>query len=100
MVAAQVASGCAHVDAGLDALAQVDVSALRDDALHEFVLELQRLTTRLASLRCGPTAEWVARDVWNNDGSKAAWARLSREADLHPATAKTEVGRAKKLRQM
>jgi hypothetical protein len=38
--------------------------------------------------------------VWDADGSKAAWARLGRECDLSDATAKAEVGRARKLRSM
>jgi hypothetical protein len=96
MVAAEVA----HVDAAFDALARVDCSALSDEALHGFVLELQRLTVRLASVRSGPVGEWAERRVWEDDGSKAAWARLGRDAAMDAATAKAEVGRARKLRSM
>jgi len=100
MVAPDVAQVCAQVDAALDALARVDVSALSDDALHGYVGELQRLGSRVASVRSGPMADWVARGTWGDDGSKAPWARLARELSLSPATAKREVGRAKKLRVM
>ena len=75
-------------------------TGLSDDQLHGLVMQLQRFSSRLASLRAGPTAAWVAREVWKDDGSKAAWARLRREADMHPAAAKVEVRRAKKLRRM
>src|SRR6476659_1179678 len=100
MVAPDVVSACAHVDTALDALACIDSGALSDDALHAYVLELQRLTSRLASVRSAPTAEWIARDVWADDGSKAPWARLAREHAMSSAAARAEVARAKKLRVM
>jgi len=100
MVAPDVAQVCAQVDAALDALARVDVSALDDDGLHGYVGELQRITARLASVRSAPTAEWVARGTWADDGSKAPWARLAREQSLSEPTARREVGRARKLRVM
>ena len=100
MVAPEVAQVCAEVDAAFDALERVDVAGLSDDALHGFVMELQRFTSRLSSLRSTPTAEWVARNVWSDDGSKAAWSRLAREAEMKPITAKVEVRRARKLRMM
>jgi len=100
MVAPDVMQACAHVDTALDALAGTDLSSLSDDELHGYVGELHRLTSRLASVRSGPTAEWAARGAWADDGSKQPWARLSREQSLSPATAKREVGRAKKLRRM
>jgi hypothetical protein len=51
-------------------------------------------------VRSAPTAEWIVRDVWADDGSKAPWARLAREHPMSAAAAKAEVGRAKKLRTM
>src|SRR3954469_6297510 len=100
MVAPDVAYGCAQVDAALDALSRVDVAALSDGALHGYVSELHRLASRFVSVRSGPVAEWVARGVWADDGSKAPWARLAREQSLTPAAARKEIGRAKKLRMM
>src|SRR3954453_3830288 len=100
MVAPDVAQVCAQVDAPLDELARVDIAALSDDVLHGYVGELQRLGSRMASVRSAPTAEWIARDVWADDGSKAPWARLAREHPMSAAAAKAEVGRAKKLRTM
>src|SRR3954468_460496 len=100
MVAPDVAYGCAQVDAALDALARVDVAALSDDALHGYVSELHRLASRFVSVRSGPVAEWVAPGGWANDGSKAAHARLAREQSMTPATARTEIRRAQKLRMM
>src|SRR4051812_6756945 len=100
MVAPDVAHVCTQVDAALDELARVDVAALSDDVLHGYVGELQRLGSRMASVRSGPVAEWVARGVWADDGSKAPWARLAREQSMTPATARKEIGRARKLRMM
>jgi hypothetical protein len=100
MVAPDVAQVCSEVDAAFDALESVDVVGLSDGDLHGFVMELHRLTSRLASVRSRPLAEWEARNLWADDGSRAAWARLAREAEMHPVTAKVEVQRAKKLRMM
>src|ERR1700704_2010625 len=100
MVAPEVAQVVPKVDAAFDALERVDVAGLSDGDLHGFVMELHRLTSRLASVRSRPLAEWEGRNLWADDGSKAAWARLAREAELHPVTAKVEVQRAKKLRTM
>src|SRR4051812_37053490 len=100
MVAPDVAQVCAEVDAAFDALERVDVAGLSGDQLAGLVMELHRFTSRLVSLRSGPTAEWEARDLWADDGSKASWARLAREAEMTPITAKVEVRRAKKLRMM
>ena len=100
MAASDVASACAQVDVALDALARVDVTALSNADLDVYVGKLHRLTSRFASLRAKPMAQWMLRGTWADDGSKAPWARLSREQALHPATAKREVARAKKLRCM
>jgi hypothetical protein len=100
MVAPDVALVCTQVDAAFDALEQVDVTSLADDELHTYAMQLHRFTSRLASLRSGPTAEWVARGAWADDGSKAPWARLSREMAMSPTAAKVEVRRAEKLRMM
>src|SRR4051794_22791714 len=100
MIAPDVVHGCAQVDAALDALERIDVSSLSDDVLHGYVGELHRLASRLVSVRSGPVAEWVGRGVWADDGSKAAHARLAREQSLTPATARTEIRRAQKLRMM
>ena len=100
MVAPGVALVCAQVDNAFDALEHIDLDALSDDQLHGYVMQLHRFTSRLASLRSEPTAEWVAREVWSDDGSKAAWARLAREQIMAEPAAKAEIGRAKKLRLM
>jgi hypothetical protein len=100
MVAPDVLLACAQVDAAFDALAHIDVASLSDEQLHGYVMRLQRFTSRLTSLRSAPVAEWERCGIWKDDGSKAAWARLSREAELSAAAAMTEVCRAKKLRLM
>ena len=100
MVAPDVALVCARVDAAFDALEHIDARALSNEQLHGYVMQLHQFTSRLASLRSEPTAEWVARDVWADDGSRAPWARLQREQAMSEPAAKAEIARAKKLRSM
>jgi hypothetical protein len=87
-------------NAALDALEAVDADELTDGALHHLVIDLQQAASRFTAIRAPHVAAWEARRVWDSDGSKAAWARLARECDLSNATAKAEIGRARKLRSM
>lgn len=86
--------------AALAELDAVDPRSLTDDALHGVVIELEMAAAQAAGVRARFVAEWEARRVWADDGSKAAWGRLARECQLSETTAKTEVARAKKLRSM
>jgi Domain of unknown function (DUF222) len=88
------------LDQAIDAVAAVDPDALGDAELHELVVGLQRDESRLAAARARLLAAWEARRIWRDDGSKAAASRLARECDLSSTTARTELGRARKLRSM
>jgi hypothetical protein len=90
----------ALLDEAIDALDEVDPAALSDAQLHTIVIENMRAASRFAAARARYESEWDRRRLWADDGSKAAWGRLARECALNSATAKAEVGRARKLRTM
>lgn len=84
----------------IDALAAVDTILLADQELHDQVIALQHEMSRLAAIRARLVAAWDARRLWADDGSKSATARLAREGDASPMTARVELRRARKLRSM
>jgi hypothetical protein len=84
----------------IDAIAAVDPVQLADQDLHDQVMALQHEMSRLAVLRARLLAAWDARRLWADDGSKSAAARLAREGDASPMTARVELRRARKLRTM
>lgn len=86
--------------ATIDALLAVDPGTLDDATLHDTVVDLQRLSSRLTAARARLVANWDARRIWADDGSKAAGARLARDARCAPQTARAEVRRARQLRTM
>ena len=88
------------LQAVLSELEAVDPDELSDAALHRLVIGLQVESAQLAAQRARLVSAWDARRAWADDGSKAAWGRLAREARLSARTAKAEVGRGKKLRTM
>jgi hypothetical protein len=88
------------LDAALAKLEAIDPQSLTDDELHALVVQQQALASRMAAVRASFVSEWDRRRLWADDGSKAAWSRLSRECALSPQTARSEVLRAKKLRSM
>ncbi len=84
----------------IDRLAAVDATALDDAAVHDAVLELAALQTRIDSIACGLLSAWSANKTWADDGSKSAKARLSRDTKVSPSTAHLALRRAKRLRSM
>src|SRR5947209_5466607 len=84
----------------IDALAAVDARELADQDLHDEVMALQAEMSRLAAIRARLLEAWDARRLWADDGSKSATARLSRESDSSPMTARVELRRARKLATM
>src|SRR2546426_3399607 len=84
----------------IDALAAVDTILLPDDDLHDLVIGLEAEESRFAAIRARLVAAWDGRRLWADDGSKSATARLSREFDASPITARVELRRARKLRSM
>lgn len=84
----------------IDALAAVDVDALTDAELHAAVVSLQRLGDRLAVVGAPLLQRWKHREVWADDGSKSAAARLSRETGTAHKTASRALRRASSLSSM
>ena len=91
------AEGLERVAAGLTALAGVDLDALSDAELDHALVELQRLSHRLAAQTCRLANRWERRGVWQGDGSKSAAARLARDAHVAQHTARTVLWRGRGL---
>ena len=72
----------------VDAAAAVDLDTLTDTESDTELVELVRQRHRLDAEIARRAARWDARGVWQSDGSRAPWARLSRTASLSPGTAK------------
>ncbi len=78
--------------AAIDDLAAIDLDTVDDAELHDVVVALGGLSTRLEAQWCRLIGRWDARQIWAADGSKAAAARLAREThwrrgDCRPAGA-------------
>ena len=92
--------GAEELERAIEHLLASDVNALSDAELHARTVRVTALSSRLAAARADLVAEWHARRLWADDGSKSPGARLARECSLSPATAKAEVKRARKLATM
>ena len=88
------------LEATMDHLVGLDPGAFDDEALHETVVELERLSSRFAAVQAQFVSVWDARCIWADDRSKATGVRLARDARCAPASARAEVRRARKLRTM
>jgi len=86
--------------AALDDLADVDVDSLDDDTLHGAVVGLGALSTRLEAQWCRLIVRWDGRQIWADNGSKAAGARLARETHRRRGDADRLVRRARDLAAM
>lgn len=89
-----------RLEEALDDLANVDLDTLDDDTLHDAVVGVGTMSTRLEAQWCRLLARWDARQVWANDGSKAAAARLARETHMRRGECDRLVGRARDLTAM
>ena len=67
------------VQAAIDGLTDIDLDTVADSELHDAVVALGGLSTRLEAQWCRLLARWDANQVWADDGSRAAAARLARE---------------------
>jgi Domain of unknown function (DUF222) len=84
----------------LDELADVDLDSLDDDELHAAVVGVGTVSTRLEAQWCRLIAVWDRRQLWADNGSKAAGARLAREAHLRRGEADRLVRRSRDLASM
>ena len=83
--------------AALDTLAAFDVDTLDDAELHDAVVALGTLSTRLEAQWCRLIARWDANQVWADDGSKAPGARLARETHVRRSDCDRLVRRGRDL---
>ena len=89
-----------QLEAVLDGYLGEDPGCLDDDDLQEFVVGLERESSRLAAVRARALSVWDARGLWGSDRSRSASARLARDAGCSRGHAHGEVNRARKLRTM
>ena len=84
----------------IDDLAAVDLDTVDDAELHDLVVALGELSTRLEAQWCRLIGRWDARQLWAADGSKAAGARLARETHRRRGDCDRLVRRARDLAAM
>src|SRR5262245_8865242 len=89
-----------ELEAAIATLSGVDVGGLDDVGLHDSVVALAGLRTRLEAIHCALIGGWDTRRLWAADGSKAAGARLARETHLRRGDAERLVRRARRLPAM
>ena len=75
------------LQAAVDEVLDIDVTTLSDGEVHRGLLELLELRNVLDSAVLTLAGEWTNRGIWAEDGSRAAGARLAREANLRKGTA-------------
>jgi len=90
----------AELTSAIDGLAETDPQALTDTELHDTVVQLHRLTSRLAAVHSELTSVWDARMLWATDGSKSPAARLERDCAISERSARASLRRARRLRKM
>lgn len=84
----------------IDGLAALDLDALDDADLHEFVVGLGAQSNRLQAAWCRLIHRWDRRQVWADNGSKAPGARLARETRMPKSDADRLVHRGRDLTSM
>ena len=89
-----------RLGAVIEALAGVNVDDLDDDTLHDFVVSLGSLDSRLEAAWCRLIGAWDRRLLWASNGSKSPGARLARETHLRPTDTGRIVRRARSLAEM
>ena len=75
----------------VDAAAAVDLDTQTDTEMDAELVALVRLRHRLDAEIARRAHRWDTRGVWQSDGSRAPWARLSRTASLSPGAAKADL---------
>ena len=88
---------CSTTRSGARRARRLDVDTLDDSELHQLVVALGRCDTRLEAAWCRLIGRWDRRQIWADDGSKAAGARLARETHQRRGDADRLVRRARDL---
>ena len=95
-----MASGLDDLTAAVDALLELDVDALDDDALGELVVGLHREESRQAAVKARLLRRWEAAAMWAADGSRTAATALARDTKRSIKTAGASLHRARALASM
>ena len=86
-----------RLTAVIDELAAIDLDTLADAEIHDAVVGLGGLSSRLEAQWCRLIGRWDGRQIWAVNGSKAAGARLARESHWRRQDADRLVRRARDL---
>ena len=89
-----------ELSGAIGCLGALDPGELDDDALHEAVVALGALSSRLEAAWCGLIHAWDQRGVWANNGSRSPAARLARETRMRQGAMKRLVTRGRQLDEM
>ncbi len=95
-----VAECLERVTESAGALADADLDGLGDAELDETLIGFMRASHLLTAAACRLAARWDVRQVWADDGSRSARARLARDARTSRATAGRLLHRARALAGM
>lgn len=90
----------ADLDTALKELLASDPQAWSDDTLHESLVGLVRLGSKLDAIASAVGGEWDQRRLYADDGSRSARARLGRETNEDPGRLGSILWRANRLRGM
>src|SRR5688572_12628121 len=89
-----------HLKVALAELRGLELDLLPDPELDEVTIAIAKGRCELLCVQARANRAWQARGCWRDDGSKAAWARLARDANLSPREAKDDMRRARILAGM
>ncbi len=84
----------------LDGIADIGVATMTDGQVHRQLKALLCQRAKLDAVTLRLAAEWDARGIWSEDGSRAPDARLSREVRMHRSTTRKTLRKAKALTSM
>ena len=84
----------------LDGVADIEAAEMTDGQVHRQLKALLCQRAKLDAVTLRLTAEWEARGIWSEDGSRAPDARLSREVRMHRSTTRKILRKAKALTSM
>jgi hypothetical protein len=95
-----MSEGLDGLSSTIDALLDVDPTALTDAELHDLVTTVQRQRHRLAAVAAAAISSWDQRMIWADNGARSAATRLANETSTSTTTAGADVRRARQLRSM
>lgn len=89
--------GVADLHGSVDALLELDLGLVDDEALHADVVGIGRELARLSVVFASHLREWEQRGIFERDGSRSAAHRLARELKSSVADRKVDMARARRI---